>query len=255
MSIKFECPHCGQHIEAPSNSAGQGGECPSCQQPLIVPELPSASTPRPQRSVPARVEQQVANATDRLRTFLNEEQDPSIVQKVHARASEICTQGEDIKYIAVQKKLVATFTPESVVLTNKRVIIFRQGLLGSSFHDIPWRDVRDIHVKEGLLGATFFVQPVTGNHVHVDSLPKAQARKLYQFGQEMEEQVHHQRRQRDLEDKRAAAGGITLGTGINGGAPADDPMQKLQQLKALHDQGLISPQEYETKKAEILSRF
>ena len=32
-------------------------------------------------------------------------------------------------------------------------------------------------------------------------------------------------------------------------------MQKLQQLKSLHEQGLISAQEYETKKADILSRF
>jgi hypothetical protein len=97
---------------------------------------------------------------------------------------------------------------------------------------------------------------MSGRCVEVDSLPKAQARKLYQFGQEMEEQVHHQRRQRELEDKRAAAGGIHLGAGgFPGAVPNDDPMQKLQQLKALHEQGLISATEYEAKRADILSRF
>jgi len=126
-----------------------------------------------------------------------------------------------------------------------------------TFEDVPWRDVHDIHVKEGLLGATFTVKRIGGQVIAVDSLPKAQARKLYQFGQEMEEQVHHQRRQRDLEDKRAAAGGIMIAGAGFPAAPstAEDPMQKLQQLKAFHEQGLISAQEYDSKKAEILSKM
>ncbi len=212
--------------------------------------------PQPQPTVQARVDKTVTAATDRLQKFLGDEQDAAVVQKVHARALELCTQGEDIKYIAVQKKPIVTISPDAVLLTNRRVIIFRPKLMGMSFEDCPWRDVHNIHIKEGLLGATFSVQQVGGKWFQIDSLPKAQARKLYQFGQEMEEQVHHQRRQRDLEDKRAGAGGIHLGgAGIPGAAPAEDPMQKLQQLKGLHEQGLISEQEYETKKADILSRF
>ncbi len=212
--------------------------------------------PPPQQTIQARVDKTVTAATDRLQKFLGDEQDATVVQKVHARALELCTQGEDIKYIAVQKKPIVTIAPDAVLLTNKRVIIFRPKLIGMSFEDFPWRDVHDVHVKEGLLGATFSVQPIGGKLVEVNSLPKAQARKLYQFGQEMEEQVHHQRRQRDLEDKRAAAGGIVLGThGIPGASHAEDPMQKLHQLKGLLDQGLITQQEYDTKKADILSRF
>lgn len=41
----------------------------------------------------------------------------------------------------------------------------------------------------------------------MDYLPKAQARRLYQFAQGKEEEMGEYRRQRDLEDKRAAAGG------------------------------------------------
>lgn len=222
-------------------------------QPIGVFIQPEPQSPP---SIEARVDHAVTTVTDRLQKFLGDEQDAAVVKKVHARALELCTQGEDIQYIAIQKKPIVTIAPDAVLLTNKRVIVFRPKLMGMSFEDFQWRDVQDIHVKEGLLGATFSVQSVGGKRIEVDYLPKAQARKLYRFGQEIEEQVRHLRRQLDLEDKRAAAGGIHLGgAGFPAAAPTEDPMQKLQQLKNLHEQGLISQQEYETKKAEILSRF
>ncbi len=37
--------------------------------------------------------------------------------------------------------------------------------------------------------------------------------------------------------------------------PTDDPVQRLQQLKAMLDEGLITADEYEAKKAEILGRL
>ncbi len=106
------------------------------------------------------------------------------------------------------------------------------------------------------MGATFSIQPAAGKRVNVDHLPKAQARRLYRFGQEVEEEMHRYRRQRELEDKRAAAGGINIGSHPPGyPLPADDPGQKLVQLKSFLDQGLISENEYSAKKADILSRF
>ena len=34
--IKFACPHCGQHLEAPVDMAGQLIDCPSCSRPIEV---------------------------------------------------------------------------------------------------------------------------------------------------------------------------------------------------------------------------
>ena len=62
-------------------------------------------------------------AKEALHQFLNEEQDEAVVQQVHSKVSDILTPNEEIKYIAVQKRLLSlNFAPESIVLTNKRFI-------------------------------------------------------------------------------------------------------------------------------------
>ena len=70
------------------------------------------------------------------------------------------------------------------------------------------------------------------------------------------------RRQRRMEEARAAAGGVTVQTnvGVAGSpaspsAPAADPVASLRQLKELHDAGIITAAEFEAKKAEILKRM
>lgn len=125
------------------------------------------------------------------------------------------------------------------MLTNRRFIVYRPKLLGQvSFEDHPWRDLQDVKLQENFLGATLTLRTVTGGVLSVDHLPKNQARRLYAHAQEMEERVREERRARELEDKRAAAGGVVL-SGLTGGgasapaAPASDPVQRLKALKEM----------------------
>jgi Bacterial PH domain/Short C-terminal domain len=195
--------------------------------------------------------------------FLSDEQDPATTEQVFNRVSQLLTQGEEIAYIAVQKPIVA-LTPDSVVLTNKRFILYRPKLLGRvDFHDHIWRDLRDAKLDEGILMSNFSITNMAGEVLTMDSLPKVQARKVYAYAQQMEEFVHEERRIRDMEEKRAAAGGISI-AGMGGmSAPAaqtapppkEDPVQVLGKLKQLLDAGLITQQEYDTKKNDILSRM
>ena len=75
------------------------------------------------------------------------------------------------------------------------------------------------------------------------------------------------RRQKELEEKRATAGGITVNTQnekpeepqkpqeVKPEVTAEDPMETLMKLKAFLDNDLISLEDYETKKKEILERM
>tara|TARA_R110002012_G_scaffold288722_1_gene481491 strand:- start:931 stop:1536 length:606 start_codon:yes stop_codon:yes gene_type:complete len=200
---------------------------------------------------------------ENLKKYLNEHQDPAAVQKILEKVSDLLTTNEVIEYIAVQKKPALNLSPDCISLTNKRIIFCRPKTFGFSmdFQDFQWKDVRDCHMKEGIMGATFFMKTVRNQVVSLDYLPKAQARMLYRYAQEREEEMSEYRRQRELENARASAGGgITVNTNDQtkpqtSTAIVDDPMASLQKLKTLFDNSLISQEEFDSKKNEILARL
>jgi len=199
-----------------------------------------------------------------FKNFLNEEQDPKAVEKISERLDSMLMTGEEVQYIAVQKKPAINLTPDCLVLTNKRIIIFRPKNLGLAMdlEDYIWRDVLSCHLKENIWGSEFTIQTIDGTVNKIDFLPKAQARKLYTMAQEQEEIQKEVRRQRDLEEKRAGAGRLVVSgpmgqsqTSSESQKQQDDPVAVLQKLKTLLDNQLISQEEYDAKKAEVLSRM
>ncbi len=205
---------------------------------------------------------------DNLKKFLNEEQDPKAIEKITEKLNGIIMNGESLEYIAVQKKPAVNISPDAVALTNKRIIFCRPKNLGFSFEfaDYVWKDVLDCKLKEELLGAIFSINSTKGSD-SLDYLPKAQARRLYALAQEQEEIQRELRRQMELEEKRAASGSIQVNTApsqdiktpepeiVQEEKKEDDIMASLSKLKILFDNQLISRDEYEAKKADILSRM
>jgi hypothetical protein len=235
--------------------------CAQCGTSLTAQPSPSAQDAAPPETTAQPSKPSQSQVPTFLQKFLNEQQDPAIVQRVHQRVSQILTGEEEILYIAVQSKPIVTVAPDCVVLTNKRFIVYKPTMLGRvSFEDYIWRDLHDARLKEGIMGATLTMLTVQGRRIAIDYLPKAQARRLYSFAQEMEEKVLEERRIRAMEEQRAAAGGITIQGGplaaqTQAPVASEDPVQKLKQLKEMMDAGLITETEYEAKKAEILSRM
>lgn len=198
-----------------------------------------------------------------IKELVTEEQDPKVIEKVLPKVQEYCTSNEEVQYIAVQKKtLGVNFSPDCIALTNKRIILIRPKSFGLSldFKDFSWMNVADVHMKEGVFAATITIKTTSGQTDSMEDIPKAQARRLYRFAQEMEETKKEERRQRDLEDKRAVAGGgITINTPSHQpqatATPVEDPMEKLTKLKSMLDMGILTQAEFDTKKADILSKM
>ena len=123
---------------------------------------------------------------DNLKKILNEDQDPKAIEKITSKLSNLLMSNEEIGYIAVQKKPAVTILPDSIVVTNKRIILCKPKNLGLSmeFIDYDWDDIAASFVKEGILGADFTFSTKSDLTHTVDYLPKNQARKLYTYAKE-----------------------------------------------------------------------
>jgi hypothetical protein len=213
-----------------------------------------------------------------IEKFLNDQQEPKAVEKVYSRLVDLLTTGEEIIYIATQKKPLVNLFPDCIALTNKRILFFTPANLGLSikFVDFVWKDIVDVFTKEEIIGAVFSVKTTNGAEMGVDYLPKIQGRKLYQYAQERKEAEREARRLRDLEEKRAESGSFNFDSHANAPAqattpePAPEPVvvappahveapkpdeltEKLKKLRTLFDNGLISQEEYNQKKLELLN--
>jgi|SRR5690606_27735125 len=193
--------------------------------------------------------------------YINDNQDEKDIEKIIDKLNGILMSGEDLIYIAVQKKPAINISPDYVAITDKRIIFCRPKNLGLSmeFQDFIWRDLKDCNLKENMLGATITVKTIHNLTSEIDYLPKNQARKIYSYCQEQEEIQNEIRRQREIEVIKASAGNINLGanqqTQTEDKPVQEDPVETLSKLKQLMDKFLITREEYEAKKAEVLSRM
>jgi ribosomal protein S19 len=219
-------------------------------------EIPSECGKAWSAAVLTTLEQKTETAESAISRLCGDEQDASVVQKVVNKARELLTKDETVEYIAIQRKPLVTILPEAILLTNKRFMIVRPKMMAMTFEDHPWREVSNVHMSEQMLGATITFTTVRGGKLEIDSLPKKQARRIYSYAQEVEERMHDERRNRDLEEKRASAGGVFIQSPPSTSAQqTEDPVQALATLKRMLEAGLIEQSEYDAKKREILSRM
>ncbi len=211
---------------------------------------------------------------DQLKKFLNEEQDPKAIEKVMSKLSDLLMKNEEIGYIAVQKKPAITVLPDSIVVTNKRIIICQPKNLGLSmnFTDYSWDEIESTFVKEGILGSDFSFVTKTAISVTIEYIPKVQARKMYAFAKEQIDVLKSGGSSTSVVEE-VETEEVTLFAEIMPTHPqfseiesivadkekplnelsSDELFEKLQNYKKLLDNGLILQGEYDALKKEILS--
>lgn len=82
--------------------------------------------------------------------FLQDGQDPKVVEKIYTKILDMLTHGESVNYIAVQKKPAVTLLPDSIAISNRRIFLceFTKLGLATNFEIFSWRDIKDIAFKE-----------------------------------------------------------------------------------------------------------
>lgn len=201
--------------------------------------------------------------------FLSDEQDPKAVEKVLGKLNDMLTANEELIYLAVQKKPAVNLLPDCIAVSNKRIFYCTPGNLGftMNFKDISWKSIKEVSFKEEIFGSKFICVPLHGENIITEYIPKVQARKLYQAAYEQLENFKEQQRQTELEERRSSTSPVTVNTvstepsleervALPTPAPIeeqeDETTLKLRKLKTLYDKHLITQEEYEAKKADIL---
>ena len=207
-----------------------------------------------------------------IEKFLADQQEQSAVEKVYSRLEQLLPSGEEALYIATQKKPLVNILPDTIVVTNRRVLFFTPANLGLSlkFVDFTWKDIADVQMKEEIIGSVFTIVTTQGAEMGVDYLPKVQGRKLYQFSQQCreEERKRIERQQGHIinlpAEQPIAPEPVQNPVLASVAVPAPEPVapakpdeltEKLKKLKMLFDNGLISQEEYNAKKLDLLSDF
>lgn len=118
-----------------------------------------------------------------LDIFVQDGQDPKIVEKIYGKIIDMLPAGETVKYIAVQKKPAVTLLPDCIIISNRRIFLceFTKLGLSTNFEIFAWKDIKDIAFKEEIFGSKVTVIPFTGENLSIDYIPKTQARKLFQL--------------------------------------------------------------------------
>ncbi len=224
---------------------------------------------------------------EQFKKFLNEEQDPKAIEKIASKLNDILMKNEEVGYIAVQKKPAITVLPDSIVMTNKRIIICQPKNLGLSmnFIDYTWDEIEGTFVKENILGSEFSFSTKTELQVTIDYIPKIQARKIFTFAKEqldilkngiaptatITEEVEVVE-EMETEEVTSFAEIMPISTSGFGSEnqefnqattiakdkllselSQDELFEKLQNYKKLLDNGLILQGEYDAFKKEVLS--
>lgn len=116
-----------------------------------------------------------------------------------------------------------------LVLTDERIIFLREGWIGAAHEDFVLHRVTSVGFKS-MLGTGKVTIHASGNTVDIDGVISEDGKRF------------------------AAAAREALNQPVASAPAEGDPLEKLKKLGELRDAGVISTQEFEQKKAELLGK-
>jgi hypothetical protein len=183
----------------------------------------------------------------------------------------LLTEGETLEAWALQHRLYAlTHRRALIAATSGRFISLNRRLLGGyDSADIRWQDLKEVHIKAGIIAAEFTIIAQSSSDLNIaseinrvwtfDGLVKDQAQAIYRICQQHDQVWREKRRVRELEELRAKSGGFQVGGSPQPTAASDpltgesEPTRRLRQAREMLEAKLITDSEFESIKARIVS--
>ncbi len=168
--------------------------------------------------------------------------------------------------IEAVKQRFAVEKPKWVIVTNRRVIVFDEKILGRyELTAVPYEKLEKVVYHRGLVGSSFKLVLEDSSELDLSWLSKENADKALNAIKEALERISVEPpklvKKKGLtatdivleKPKELVTRGISRIEATTG--PQEDPLKKLEVLKRLLDQGAITREEYEKLKAKILAQL
>ncbi len=130
-----------------------------------------------------------------------------------------------------------------VVLTNLRLFFLKDGIMSKTTEDFPIDKVSSVQWSSGMLMGTITIF-ASGNKAEITNVNKSD-------GKAIVDQI----RQRMSGSKVSPASAAVVAAAPIPQAPAVDLIDQLKRLGELRDAGVLTQEEFDSKKADLLSRM
>jgi hypothetical protein len=122
-----------------------------------------------------------------------------------------------------------------IVLTDERLFFFEKSLGSETVEEFGLGSISSLSVSKKMTGEALQVH-ASGNAAEIKSMMHGQADAVARAFRSL---------------KQAGLSGV----GSVAASGANDPIEQLERLASLRDKGILSYEEFETKKAELLNRM
>lgn len=162
--------------------------------------------------------------------LLDEDEQPHYL--LHGSTIDVEGQGAGTESIIGwdrDRRLGAVYT----IITDKRVLVVANHVRGYDEHTIPYDAITTVNLNSGLTSTRLSIQTTSATyHCSVSNTSR-------EYGQEEEEQaVKYLRNRRQRENQ----------TDSN----SKEPLEEIEKLKSLYDDGVLTEEEFEEKKKSLL---
>jgi hypothetical protein len=180
-------------------------------------------------------------------------------EEIPEEVKELVAPNETILYVAKQKgskfkpDLKKRIFPDMIILTDRRIIhIHPRGLIRGAigmrdYTDYPYEDMRNIELKRGAFRATLKITPKTllegGKMPEIKDIYKHEAEDMFGIVREI-------LMKKEKEPKVTPT--------VISPQPAQEtlsPLEQLEKLAKLKEAGIITKEEFEEKKKELLKKI
>jgi Bacterial PH domain/Short C-terminal domain len=121
-----------------------------------------------------------------------------------------------------------------VVLTDRRLLFVHEGVMSQSSEDFPMDKVSSVQWRSGMLLGEIVIF-ASGNKTEIKNVNKDD-------GKEIVDTIRH----------RISARSDTSPSSANSTTVPADPIEQLKKLGELRDAGILTPEEFDAKKADLL---